>query len=180
MSTVPGCGADNERMDLSLSSFTIPTLYRLGERSLVLKGSRLRRGIYRVLESLSRNKAEAARRAFASASSQPAYLDAAELDKFITRYYRNVNTRCDKRFPAEKAEERAAEVIQNTRRGRFSGPDKFLDIACGDGLTADAIARLGVDVTAIDLADSRFVGSCTFHQMDAGSMKFDDNTFDVV
>src|SRR4051812_36835494 len=120
MSTVPGCGADNDRMDLSLSSFTIPTLYRLGERSLVLKGSRLRRGIYRALESLSRNKAKAARRSFASASSQPAYLDAAELDKFIERYFRDVNTRCDMRFPAEKAEERAAEVTQNTRPVRFS------------------------------------------------------------
>ena len=134
-----------------------------------------------MLESLSRNKAEAARRAFASAASQPAYVDASELDRFIDRYYRDAKTRSDKRFPAEKAEERAAEGIQNIRRARFSGrgPLKCLDIACGDGLTADAIARLGADVTAIDLTPARFAGLCPFEQMDAAAMTFADNTFDV-
>ncbi len=177
-------------MDLSLSGFTIPPLYRLGEHSLILKGSRVRRSIYQILESLSRNKAESARRAFATAPSQPAYLDTEALDNFIARYYRDAKTRSDKRFPAEKAEERAAEVIQNIRRARLAGRDhrtppnareklKFLDIACGDGLTADAIERLGADVIAIDLTDARFVGTCPFKQMDATSMAFDDNTLDV-
>jgi 2-polyprenyl-6-hydroxyphenyl methylase/3-demethylubiquinone-9 3-methyltransferase len=171
-------------MDLphrALSAFTIWPLYRLGERSLLLKGSRLRRSIFDLLEVVSRSTASNARKAFNSASSQPAYLDPAHLDFFIARYYRDAKTRSDKRFPHEKADERAAEVTQIVRRARLSGwgSIKFLDIACGDGLTADALTRLGADVSAIDLTNKRFVGSCKFQEMDAGAMRFADESFDV-
>jgi SAM-dependent methyltransferase len=141
--------------------------------------------ILRLLESLSRDKATAARRAFERASSQPAYLDASRLDAFIARYRDNARTRSDKRLPAEKADERAAEILKNIRRARRAtpwlsrGPLRCLDIACGDGLTADALEELGARVTAIDLTDVRFKGCCDFHSMDAAAMRFDDSTFDV-
>ncbi|HEX3359346.1 MAG TPA: methyltransferase domain-containing protein [Tepidisphaeraceae bacterium] len=171
-------------MDLpsrALSAFTIPPLYRLGERSLLLKGSRIRNGIFRVLENVSRSRAESARRVFNAAPSQPAYLDASQLDEFIEHYYREPKLRSDGRFPHEKADERAAEIIQNTRRARFSGREKprFLDIACADGLTADAIEKLNGEVVAIDLSDQNYIGGAEFRNMDAATLSFDDNSFDV-
>ena len=180
--------ADIQHMDLplrALSAFTIGPLYRLGERSLLLKGSRLRHSIFQILEMISRTTAGRARDAFNRAPSQPAYLDGSQLDGFIARYYRDAKTRCDKRFPHEKADERAAEIVQTVRRARRGTPwvgrgaCRFLDIACGDGLTADALARLGAEVSAIDLTDKRFVGTCKFETMDAAAMRFADASFDV-
>jgi SAM-dependent methyltransferase len=176
--------ADIPHMDSplgALSAFTIWPLYRLGERSLLLKGSRQRRSIYDLLEIVSRRTAAYAREAFNRAYSQPAYLDPAHLDFFIARYYRDAKTRSDKRFPHEKSDERAAEILQTIRRVRRGerGAVTFLDIACGDGLTADALARLGANVCAIDLTNNRFVGTCNFETMDAGAMTFADQSFDV-
>jgi SAM-dependent methyltransferase len=165
----------------ALSSFTIPPLYRLGEHSLLLKGSRIRNGIFRLLENLSRTRAESARKAFNAAPSQPAYLDASQLDEFIAHYYRPPKARSDGRFPHEKADERAAEIIQNTRRARFSGrgPIRFLDIACNDGLIADSLEKLKAKVVAIDLSKQNYIGGAEFHQMDASALSFEDDSFDV-
>lgn len=163
----------------ALSAITIPPLYRLGEHSRRLKGSRLRGGIFQLLEVLSRSNAARARRAFESAASQPAYLDASQLDAFIARYYRDLNTRADRRFPHEKADERANEIRQNVRRWLPESNLRFLDVACGDGLTADAIEKQIGEVVAIDLSDKKFAGSTTFEKMDAGAMRFEDDSFDV-
>lgn len=163
----------------TLSAVTIPPLYRLGERSRMLKGSRLRSAIFQLLELLSRSNAANARHAFEAAPSQPAYLDAATLEAFITKYYRDLNTRADRRFPHEKADERANEILQNVRRWLPESNLRFLDVACGDGLIADAVEKQGGTVTAIDLSDKKFAGSTTFEKMDAAAMRFEDASFDV-
>jgi SAM-dependent methyltransferase len=75
--------------------------------------------------------------------------------------------------------------MKNARRACFSTRDnardkpKVLDIACGDGLTAESIEKLGADVTAIDLTNARFVAAIPFQQMDAAAIAFPDNTFDI-
>ena len=75
--------------------------------------------------------------------------------------------------------------MKHARKARVNGREiasdklRILDIACGDGLTAEAIEKLGADVLAIDLSNSRFVAAIPFQQMDASAMSLDDNSFDV-
>jgi SAM-dependent methyltransferase len=171
-----------------ISAVTIPPLYRLGERSRALRGRPVRRQILGAMKWLSRNCAGAARAAFASADvNGPPWLDPALLPPMIDHYARR-RTRADRRLPHEKAAARAAEVLRSVNRSIDVGAGtRFLDLACGDGLVARSLHRIGsdvtaCDVTACDLTDERYQAKeVAFVRADAANMPaFPDDHFDVV
>src|SRR5438045_3250015 len=85
----------------AISAATIPTLYRLGERSPRVRAApRVRSTILRTLERLSRGKAARARAAFERSGTSPEYLEPAELDGLVARFSR-INPRADRRLPHE-------------------------------------------------------------------------------
>jgi SAM-dependent methyltransferase len=76
------------------------------------------------------------------------------------------------------------EVLCSTHR--FAARDaKFLEIACGDGRVAAAMARAGKDITAIDISPERLSGDARqagvkFLAMDAERLHLPPESFDVV
>jgi ubiquinone/menaquinone biosynthesis C-methylase UbiE len=66
--------------------------------------------------------------------------------------------------------------------------ERILDVGCGDGFNAAAIARVGASVVGIDVNLERLAiatarkGSSlpVFHRMDAADLRFEDQSFDKV
>lgn len=129
----------------------IRPLYHLGEHSPSLRGTGLRRTLFRTMESISRYQADAARAAFEAArptgplsiSLLPAMLAEAESQKKPQRW--------DRRRPADKARIRADEVRRSVG-GEVNGK-RLIELACGDGRVAMHLANLGATVTGVDLSD---------------------------
>jgi SAM-dependent methyltransferase len=164
-----------------LSAVTIPPLYRLGERSTRLRGRRVRGGILAAMEWLSRSAADAAREALENCDDGPEYLEPVVLAQMIDRYSSR-STRADRRLPHQKAHTRAKEVLKTVSRIINAGSARFLDLACGDGLVAQALQNCGCDVTACDVTPERYKAfDVPFARADAASLGiFPSDTFDVI
>jgi SAM-dependent methyltransferase len=165
------------------SSLLIHPLYRWGEGTTKLRGTRFRRAIFQTLDSLSRARASGARRSFEDATAMDRYLDPAELDLLLRRYSAK-STRGDARLPRDKAAARAVEVMKATARFTKDGA-RYLDLACGDGLVGASLARMGNRVWALDLKPDRFSpearsAGVEFYAGDAQQSDLPSNNFDVV
>ncbi len=70
-------------------------------------------------------------------------------------------------------------------RGWIAADERVLDLACGGGRHAEALRRLGVRVTGLDLSvlllnTARRRGGCCYVRGDMRSLPFADGAFDVV
>jgi ubiquinone/menaquinone biosynthesis C-methylase UbiE len=84
-----------------------------------------------------------------------------------------------------------ADLATLVQKAGLTGVEEVLDLGCGAGHTALAVAPHAKHVTAVDLtpdmihaasrlAESRGVTNATFRVADSASLPFADNTFDVV
>lgn len=74
---------------------------------------------------------------------------------------------------------------------KYSPNNKVIEMGCGTGLVAGYLARLGLDVTALDLSDkvlkyakaianqSSIISPCKYEQGDILNLKYASDTFDV-
>ncbi|HEX8322509.1 MAG TPA: class I SAM-dependent methyltransferase [Tepidisphaeraceae bacterium] len=137
---------------MSVATALIRPLYHLGEHRPALRGTRVRRAIFRTMESLSRQQADAARSIFEAAEPGerlpierlPAMLEAAAAAKKPQRW--------DRRRPQDKARLRADEVRRSVS-GRSVAGKRLIELACGDGRVAMHLAEQGASVTGVDLSD---------------------------
>jgi SAM-dependent methyltransferase len=75
-------------------------------------------------------------------------------------------------------------LLDRVAAAAFARAEKCIDIGCGDGRTAsrwkrDGLDIVGVDVSAVAVAAARSRGIDALVVPDAGSLPFEDSTFDV-
>lgn len=169
---------------MSVTAALIRPLYHLGENRPSLRGTKLRRSIFRTMESLSRHQANAAREAFETAAPDgplpiallPAML--AEVDAIAKRK----PLRWDRRRPQDKARLRADEV-RRVAGGSVAGK-RLIELACGDGRVGLHLAEQGASVTGVDLSDHAMAAEAAERVQllvrDAAALGVDNNSVDTI
>ena len=161
-----------------VSALTIPPLYRIGERSNVLRGTRLRTPVQSLLRSLSNLSARETRATFNTAPTTPDFLPIDQLDSML-HSHASRQTRRDIRSPHEKCEDRVREVLRCTG-GCLPAHATILEIACGDCSVGEQMQLAGHDVHGIDLALPKRATTIRFAQMDATRLDYPSDAFDLI
>lgn len=111
-----------------------------------------------------------------------------EFDKFAEAY-RDIHTRNVQSVSGEDSTYFAEYKIKEIRArfGKLKG--SFLDLGCGDGITAEFVNKYfpamkydGIDISekSVEIANSRKTLSSSFRVYDGYTIPFKNNTFDVV
>jgi SAM-dependent methyltransferase len=140
---------------MPVATALIRPLYHLGEHRPSLRGTRLRRSIFRTMESISRQEADEARHAFETATpGRPLPIE--RLEAMLEAATATTKPqRWDRRRPADKARLRADEV-RRSMGGTVEGR-RLIELACGDGRVAMHLADAGAHVMGVDLSDHAMV-----------------------
>ena len=84
----------------------------------------------------------------------------------------------------ESRGQKARKIISLLGRERIVSAKRILEIGCGSGVIAHALAELGagrVEVHAVDVEDNRTESEgYRFHLVDSARLPFDDGSFDIV
>ena len=141
--------------------------------------------LYRLLTLFSSLKTIKARRIFERAPETPAWLTWDILDSLQQKYPYPPEYGYDPQSLEQRGKERAGEILSLIRT-RGKKINRFLELACCDGMVSCALQRKGKIVTAVDINpdgfDKRAVcEGVKFFQMDAAHLReFEDESFDFV
>lgn len=161
-----------------ISAVSIAPLYRIGERSNVLRGTPLRAPVQILLRSLSRMGAADARKIFENSPSSPEYLHIDQIESMLELHQLRP-TRRDTRKPHEKCLDRVREVLRCVER-HLPSRAMVLELACGDCTVAEQVQQLGHHVHGIDLATPKRATTIRFAQMDATKLDYPSDVFDLI
>ncbi len=139
---------------------------------------------YRVLKARAMLGSRGALRSLSSVSKSNVWLDPAQLEALQGRYAYRDEYSYEPAALRARGEERAEDMLALLGQ-RSSTPRRFLELGCADGMTGAALAARGKAVTAVDTSRDIFdaragEAGVAFHRMDAGHLRFDDGTYDVV
>lgn len=122
------------------------------------------------------------KRIFKNAEGLPSYLDIDLLEILQHKYPFPAEYGYDEKSVLTRGKLRANQILSLPGAQNCSS---FLELGCWDGMVSYALSRMDKEATAIDIStegfDKRAIeGSVQLIQMDAGEMKFEDESFDFI
>lgn len=141
--------------------------------------------LYKAWNGYCRLRAQKARRAFAQATTVPAYLGWEELERLQEHYPpEEWDYHYDDESLRQRGRERARKILQLVG-GHQRQLHRFLDLGAWDGMSCSALQEMGKQAVAIDIRSEGFSDEARrqgvgFVQMDAAAIGFPAGAFDMV